>query len=338
MTEGRKEKSKSVQRVINGYQINNMKNLKVYNDGLVEDVRTDELKSRDYRKPETGLPITWAEKPESMWKHYIPRQQLTSLSCMSHAGAKAFETLNKKENSAHPVYRSRSNYPQSGMFLADLGSLYKNIGTTLESLDISQNQNEIQMNRSIMPYTASKVGGYFFVAPDDINAIAEVIEVYGNCILVIHGNRDEWTAIPEYNGLEENFGHGICIVDYFYYGGKKVLLAEDSTAHFASFDKNGTRLITEDYLKKRAAGAMYFVNEIPIPPFKFTQTMRLGNKGGQVQELQKFLNKFENVTLVTDGIFGNKTLVAVKLFQGHHNLVQDGIFGLKSRTVANLMI
>ena len=313
-------------------------NLKVYNDGVIKDPRTDELKSRDYRKPETGLPITWVEKPESEWKRYIPRKQLTSLSCMSHAGAKAFEVLNKKENSAHPVYRSRSNFPQGGMFLADLGSLYKNAGTTLESLDISQNQNEVQMNRPIMPYTASKVGGYFFVAPDDIDAIAEVIEVYGNCILVIHGNRKEWTAIPTYNGQEQDFGHGICAVDYFYHQGKKVLLCEDSTAHFSSLDKNGRRLITKDYLTKRGAGAMYFVAEIPIPPFKFTATMRLGNRGEQVKQLQKFLVKFNNTALVLDGIFGARTFFEVKQFQKNHRLVDDGIFGLKSCTVANLMI
>jgi len=73
-----------------------MENLKMYNDGVIKDPRTDELKAKDYRKPETGLPIIWTEKPESEWKRYIPREQLTSLSCMSHAGAKAFEVLNKK--------------------------------------------------------------------------------------------------------------------------------------------------------------------------------------------------------------------------------------------------
>jgi g-D-glutamyl-meso-diaminopimelate peptidase len=77
---------------------------------------------------------------------------------------------------------------------------------------------------------------------------------------------------------------------------------------------------------------------VPLPPFKFTQTMRLGSRGTQVIELQKFLNKFENSNLVEDGWFGQITLAVVKLFQQHHGLTPDGIFGIKSRTAANLLI
>jgi len=315
-------------------------NNKIYNDGLVPDLRADELKAKDYRQlVSAGLrDAIWLEKLEILWKQYIPREQDSSLSCVAHSGAKAMTILNPKEYSAHPSYRARSNFPQGGMFLQNLGEILKNKGTTLESLDVSENQGEIQMNRDIRVLTPDKIGGYYFVPFKDIDAIADVIQRFQHCILIIHGNKKEWTAIPVYNGQEENFGHAICLVDYFLYKGQKVLLAEDSTSHINSFDGQGRRLITEHYLLKRAAGAMYFTAEIPIPPFKFTQTMRMGNRGGQVFELQKFLAKSENVVLVLDGIFGAKTLGAVKMFQKNHGLVEDGIFGLKSRTVANLLI
>ena len=186
----------------------------IYNDGLAPDTRTDTERAKDYRRPEAGfVGLYWVEKPETQWKKYTPRDQSSSLSCMAHAAVKAMETLNKEESSAHPPYRYRANYPEGGMFLADLGNIMKNRGTTLEMLDISQNQNEMQMNREIVSYEAKKIGGYFFV-PLAIDAIAEVIERFSNCILVIHGNKKEWTAIPKYNGGEENFGHGICLVDY----------------------------------------------------------------------------------------------------------------------------
>jgi len=317
-------------------------NKKLFQNGLAHDTRSDMDKARDYRKPETGLPITWIEKPESEWKRYTPREQSSSLSCMAQSGAKAIETISGIVESAHPPYRRRSNYPEGGMWTQDLGNLIKNLGTTTELLDISQNQNETLLNRTVDVPTPIKIGGYFFVNPNSIDDIAYTILNYKHCILIVHGCKKEWTAIPQADSLEipanYDFGHACTAIDYFSYKGQKALLIEDSTGHFNSLDGKGRRIITEEFLKARIVDAMYFIVEIPVPPFKFTQTMKIGSKGAQVVELQKFLNKFEKSTLITDGWYGLKTATIVKLFQQHHGLVEDSIFGLKSRTVANLMI
>ena len=51
-----------------------------------------------------------------------------------------------------------------------------------------------------------------------------------------------------------------------------------------------------------------------------------GSKGSDVTELQKLLNQ-NGYTLDTDGIYGSKTLAAVKDYQQKNNLAVDGIVG-----------
>ena len=59
-------------------------------------------------------------------------------------------------------------------------------------------------------------------------------------------------------------------------------------------------------------------------------TLKKGNKGTQVKNLQKFLNWYGNYGLKTDGDFGTKTYEAVKKFQKATGLKVDGNFGPKS--------
>lgn len=55
-----------------------------------------------------------------------------------------------------------------------------------------------------------------------------------------------------------------------------------------------------------------------------------GDKGTQVERLQRFLNWYGGYKLDPDGIFGEKTLAAVKDFQKKNGLSVDGLFGEKS--------
>ena len=55
-----------------------------------------------------------------------------------------------------------------------------------------------------------------------------------------------------------------------------------------------------------------------------------GDKGTQVENLQKFLNWAISTKLDIDGSFGNMTLSAVETFQAKYDLVVDGKFGTKS--------
>lgn len=59
-----------------------------------------------------------------------------------------------------------------------------------------------------------------------------------------------------------------------------------------------------------------------------------GDMGTEVVKLQKFLNWYGNYGLKEDGIFGTKTEMAVKDFQGMMGITKDGWFGSASLTKA----
>ncbi len=58
--------------------------------------------------------------------------------------------------------------------------------------------------------------------------------------------------------------------------------------------------------------------------------LKKGSKGEDVKSLQIQLNSYGNYGLTADGIFGDKTLAAVKDFQSKNNLTVDGIVGQKT--------
>ena len=61
------------------------------------------------------------------------------------------------------------------------------------------------------------------------------------------------------------------------------------------------------------------------------KTLRVGSKGTQVKVLQWLLNHTTDYTSgVVDGIFGTKTLAAVRSFQQAKGLTVDGIVGKKT--------
>ncbi len=58
-------------------------------------------------------------------------------------------------------------------------------------------------------------------------------------------------------------------------------------------------------------------------------TLRKGNRGESVKQLQSKLRD-RGYTVAVDGIFGNKTLEAVKAYQADHGLTVDGVVGKKT--------
>lgn len=323
----------------------------IYRDGLVKDPRPLAEQALDYRPPEGATLPYWREKEDTEWKKYVPREQDGSLSCMAQAGAKASETETGVVGSAHPPYKSRENYPQGGMYAADLGKVFFKVGTTTEALDPSQKQNESQMNRNITVQTPLKIGGYYFPFKkfiDDsdsaIGQIAMAIDANKHCILIVHCYKSEWVAVPTVSNKpadKYDFGHGICAVDYLMYKGERAILIEDSTGHFNSLDKKGRRILTESFIKERVYEALTFV-QAPLPkPFKFSTTMRVGSTGDEVKRLQEALNsKFSSKLpkLVADGKFGAKTANTVKEFQTFAKLTSDGVVGKNTRIALNLLI
>lgn len=312
-------------------------------DSVLKDPRDVEAKERDYKTSDLAGAIddevVWLDESEVEQVSYTPRYQSSSLSCMAQAAAKALETFNKKVYSAHPPYRSRINYPSGGMWLQNLLEIMKKVGTNYESVCKSQFLNEEEMNRDIECTTPFKASGYGF--PDrqnNIDDIAKAIKRYGHCVILIHANKREYTkSIPEViQGSTINFGHGICAIGYYLRDGKKVLKIEDSTGHSTTIDKQGTRYLTEDFLKARCSGSGYLIME--KPQYLFKTFMKKCFVSNEIKELQKRLNKELGLTLIVDGKFGAKTDEAVKSYQKIHKLLDDGLVGSRTRAILNMRV
>jgi len=59
-------------------------------------------------------------------------------------------------------------------------------------------------------------------------------------------------------------------------------------------------------------------------------TLSLGSNGVEVSNLQNFLNKYFNINLESDGVFGSNTNDAVIKYQKGNNLIADGFVGIKT--------
>ena len=66
------------------------------------------------------------------------------------------------------------------------------------------------------------------------------------------------------------------------------------------------------------------------------EMLRIGQRGEAVSRLQARLNLVANAGLVTDGIFGRATELAVERYQAANGLVVDGIVGPKTLEALNL--
>jgi murein DD-endopeptidase MepM/ murein hydrolase activator NlpD len=76
-----------------------------------------------------------------------------------------------------------------------------------------------------------------------------------------------------------------------------------------------------------------FASEISNPKPLFSKTLYFGMWNAEVKTLQTLLGG-----LVTDGIFGQKTLAKVKEYQSKNGLVVDGIVGPKTQEKLSLKI
>lgn len=73
-------------------------------------------------------------------------------------------------------------------------------------------------------------------------------------------------------------------------------------------------------------------------PSQETAVLKMGSSGSQVRTLQTKLNNWGYNCGTVDGIFGSKTLNAVKQFQKNNGLVVDGIVGAKTAAALGMSL
>lgn len=73
-------------------------------------------------------------------------------------------------------------------------------------------------------------------------------------------------------------------------------------------------------------------------PAEETAVLKMGSSGSQVRTLQTKLNNWGYNCGTVDGIFGSKTLAAVKQFQKNNGLTVDGIVGAKTAAALGMTL
>jgi len=291
-------------------------------DAIIPDPRSLEAKELDHLHEDLygGLPVTWTEKPKDKWFRTSQRNQDGSNSCLHQSGAGALEAILLSIESA-ATYQLRKDTTQAGDFLQDIGDILYNQGTILESVTPSQNMTDPQLDSISLPkFLNIKATGYRTINSITIDAVAEAVQGYGNCILVFSSNSDEWQITPVYLGTPTTFGHAIWATDFTLLNGVKTLICNDAAGQFSS--PTGVRLITEDFLNKRCRGAMYLlgakVTPIPTSPatLPFLTDMSYGQSSPEIARLQAFLAKLGYFTYPENtGYYGEISRQAVYAFQ-----------------------
>lgn len=164
-----------------------------------------------------------------------------------------------------------------------------------------------------------------------IDDIAVAIRENKGCILGIDGkNNGTWMSkypTPPDKIDKDTWSHWIYAGKVLTKKGKKYIGFINSWGDDCG--DHGWQYISEDYLKYPFVWScwtmVYNYNK-----FVFTKFLKYGSRGDEVKQLQIKLGG-----LTVDGIFGNKTRLAVIAFQIKNLLVPDGLVGPKTRAALN---
>ncbi|HBP63514.1 MAG TPA: hypothetical protein DD730_04410 [Desulfosporosinus sp.] len=319
--------------------------------GVLSDTRPQEEKDQDVLHEEvaSGTGITWTVKQQSDWKKYPKRDQDGSGSCVAHSNAHAtgIERLTFKILSALDIYDRRSNKPQEGMIPIQGIKITCDHGVIPESLLPSQYMSEYEMNQQVIrtPDMIAQAeefkGGTPITLPIDIDAIAQVLDQGQPVLLCLSADTSEWNSFPQMTAYSLNMRHNVTVVDRTIYQDQKCLIVDDSFMVNTTINGEGQRIISEDFILKRAFFAGYKKiipppQPIPKPNHIFTIDMRFGDRNNEVTALQDRLKSegfFPNIP--STGYFGSISKKAVVAYQTKHNIPSTGFCGPLTRSALN---
>lgn len=160
-------------------------------------------------------------------------------------------------------------------------------------------------------YRSPKVGDQIFFKGSDGRPCHTglVYKVDSTYVYTIEGNTSNTSGVVANGGCVAKKKYKINSSSIYGYGRPK-------------YDAEPKKTTTTTKVKKAYTGTF------PVLPSR--GYFKIGDKGTQVKNLQKFLNWYGGYKLEVDGDFGVKTLAAVKDFQKKTKLVVDGLFGKNS--------
>ena len=140
-------------------------------------------------------------------------------------------------------------------------------------------------------------------------------------------------------------GHYVAFLNYKVENGKHYFYTKDSGGRkndgWHCYETTMMGLIPQIWITKRLTEKKVEPKKpvtVKKPTGKYsgtipTPTLKIGSEGAKVKNLQKFLNWYGGFKLVVDGIFGEKTDSALKIFQNTEGIT-NGVYGEKSYTKA----
>lgn len=305
----------------------------VYNGAF--DDRTD--KSKDYRWEEVATSGI-VDFPTRASVGYTPRNQDGSGSCVAQTTAKMLEVWDFKYDktptvySATPIYRDRSNKPQTGMIGVEALDHPKKNGAYLE-LDIpSQNMNDTQMTNSTVKanFQIGKPTNYL-VMPVNFYAVATEIDNSGAVMLWFKCSYEEWCKdVPSGNSSSEEVRHSVTGVDKISFKGVQYVIIEDSWGTWTNTSEiplqAGQRAISKEFFDKHCYFAACYTSfsykKETKPKHVWTQTMKYGQRSEDIKQLQNVLKyeKFFPSNIESTGFFGGMTAKALVRWQVDHDM------------------
>ena len=214
-------------------------------------------------------PYPFKEIPQSFWKHYTQRNQDGNSGCTDYSSATHYESVNGVVVSARPPYANRPNNPSLGAVPTDTANCWK-LGTTLESLCISDNLSEAQIDQKFTGTLLYKIQDFVQLNVEDIDSLAYAIETYGSILIDLDICWNEWDTeqgIPTYipNSTIAG-GHQMCGIQAMLWNGQKAILAQQSWGNDDdSINENGWVIFTENFLQNRGTGALAYI----MPTYKY---------------------------------------------------------------------
>lgn len=279
-------------------------------------------------------PLKWEEVTD--WTGYPVKRQWYTLSCVAQSLAKHlginnfYDTGKYIDLSAEFIYSHRINKPSGGMVWLDSMKIATTIGSCPD-LMIKQRIRETDKETPItaeMINEALKYIGKAFIEDKErtIESISRIIDVKGSCLMWFWFDKDGeewWRAEPQI--IYPNLGtysakatrHAVIGTKRGLRKAKEVVKIEDSAGNGSAINDQD-RFIDENFIK-RCFVAGYVIdlpNEIPNmdkPKFTGTRTLRVGDKGNDVKELQTILEYygFFPSTQTKTGYYGGITRMGV---------------------------